>query len=241
LPPVHIDFNGRFRRFSRVRVFAGEGLLAEPIAGPQLQWRELVFMPQSRQRQKLRRVLHSTNRTAALAHSSGMSRRTPFPDLRPGVLAYSGDHSDRRGGADGRLRSAYSRGKNRGAASHFGLGGLISPCWSRSPLSRSVGRRYHCPVRGRSPAGRRHPRPAAAGVARNAPAIAKVTTATERCTKPLEQNEAARQNRRGRAARRAQSPEFSQHREKNGSGIGQRPAPAARARRSLIPKIEASQ
>ena len=34
-----------YRRFSRVRVFAGEGLLAEPIAGPQLQWRELVFMP----------------------------------------------------------------------------------------------------------------------------------------------------------------------------------------------------
>src|SRR5215813_10962058 len=33
------------RRFSRVRVFAGEGLLAEPIAGPQLQWCELVFMP----------------------------------------------------------------------------------------------------------------------------------------------------------------------------------------------------
>ena len=30
------------------RVFAGEGLLTEPIAGAQLQWRELVFMPQSR-------------------------------------------------------------------------------------------------------------------------------------------------------------------------------------------------
>jgi hypothetical protein len=29
--------NGRNRRFSRVRVFAREGLLAEPIAGPQLQ------------------------------------------------------------------------------------------------------------------------------------------------------------------------------------------------------------
>ena len=36
-----------YRRFSRVRVFAGEGLLAEPIAGPQLQWRELVFVPHS--------------------------------------------------------------------------------------------------------------------------------------------------------------------------------------------------
>jgi hypothetical protein len=31
-------------RFSCVRVFAGEGLLTEPIAGAQLQWRELVFM-----------------------------------------------------------------------------------------------------------------------------------------------------------------------------------------------------
>ena len=40
-PPRHIST----LRFSRVRVFAGEGLLAEPIAGPQLQWRELVFMP----------------------------------------------------------------------------------------------------------------------------------------------------------------------------------------------------
>jgi hypothetical protein len=39
--------NGRFRRFSRVRVFAGEGLLAEPIAGPQLQWPERVFMVES--------------------------------------------------------------------------------------------------------------------------------------------------------------------------------------------------
>jgi hypothetical protein len=36
------------RRFSLVRVFAGEVLLAEPIAGRQLQWRELVFMPHSR-------------------------------------------------------------------------------------------------------------------------------------------------------------------------------------------------
>jgi hypothetical protein len=39
---------GRLRRVSLVRVFAGEGLLAEPIEGPQLQWRELVIMPLSR-------------------------------------------------------------------------------------------------------------------------------------------------------------------------------------------------
>ena len=35
----------RFRRFLRVRVFTGEGLLAEPIAGPQ---GELVFVPPTR-------------------------------------------------------------------------------------------------------------------------------------------------------------------------------------------------
>jgi hypothetical protein len=88
-------------------VFAGEGLLAEPIAGRQLRWRELVFMPRSGP-SKRRCPISRQGRSKLLA-----------AELRADLAQFAGRMDNRLAGIDGHISSIEGRLANLASAAQL--------------------------------------------------------------------------------------------------------------------------